>query len=172
MRLAKDLKAFSKDGGIKKIIITVLTNPCFHSVCLFRLSNLLYRFHLTFLAKLIWYINRLLYHVDIDYRADLAGGFVLVHGLGTVIGSGVKSEGFLKVYQGVTIGGSRGNSAIYKGGRIWQPLIKGNVVVYTGAGIFDPVVIGENNIIKAGAIISKNLADVKVGEKQNESIDC
>jgi len=63
--------------------------------------------HLIPVAKLIWYMNRLLFHCDIDYRADLAGGFMIVHGLGIVIGSGVKSNGRLKVYQGVTLGGDR-----------------------------------------------------------------
>ncbi len=160
MRITQDLKAFS-GGSVKKAVVTVLTNPCFHSVSLYRLSNLLYRCHLSFLSKLIWYINRLLFHVDIDYRADLAGGFVLVHGLGTVIGNGVKSEGFLKVYQGVTIGGSRGKSAMYQEVQIWQPLIRENVVIYTAGKIFGPVVIGKNNIIKAGTIVSKDLEDVE-----------
>jgi len=46
--------------------------------------------------------------VDIDYRADLAGGFMLIHGLGTVIGKNVISRGKLKVYQHVTLGGGNG----------------------------------------------------------------
>lgn len=89
MRIIQDWRQFTLDGGLKKKIATLLFNPCFHSVCLFRLSNFFYRMHLTVISKIIWYINRLLYNVDIDYRADLAGGFHLVHGLGTVIKAGV-----------------------------------------------------------------------------------
>lgn len=68
----------------------------------------LYRCHLEPLAKIVWCLNRMLYHVDLDYKAKLAPGFRLVHGLGVVIGAGVVSEGPLTVYQGVTIGGSHG----------------------------------------------------------------
>lgn len=65
MRLAKDLSAFS-NNSYKKMIVTILTNPCFHCVCLYRLSNFFYRIKLSFVSKFLWYINRLLFHADID----------------------------------------------------------------------------------------------------------
>lgn len=90
MKLIKDLREFVGDGGMGKIVGTVLINPCFHSVVLYRLSSFFYKIKCSVLAKFVWYINRVVFSVDIDYRANLAGGFVLVHGLGTVIGTGVK----------------------------------------------------------------------------------
>lgn len=158
MRIVQDLKQYA-NKNMGKGIVTVITNPCFHSVCLYRLSNILHRCHLNVLAKLVWYINRIVFNVDIDYRADLAGGFCLVHGLGVVIGSGVKSEGNLRVYQGVTIGGSPGRRGIYEGKEISQPVLCSNVILYTDAKVFGPVVIGKNNIIKAGSIITKDMED-------------
>lgn len=107
MRLKEDYKQFLTRKGVKKKIATLLFNPNFHAVCLYRLSSLLYKCHLELPAKIIWYFNRLLFHVDIDYRADLAGGFVLVHGLGTVIGKNVISKGPLIVYQHVNSGGRK-----------------------------------------------------------------
>lgn len=158
--IIEDMAAFAQDAGLKKKIIIAICNPNFHSVCLFRLSSFFYRLHLAPFAKLIWYINRLLFHVDIDYRAKLAGGFRLVHGLGTVIGHEVVSEGSLTVYQGVTIGGSQKHSRMLKDGTvIRQPIIGHNVVVYTGAGIYGPVIIEDNCIIKAGSIISRDFGN-------------
>ena len=158
MRLIKDYKAFCSKGGIGKKFSTLFFNPCFHSVCLFRLSNLLYKAHLSVLSKIIWYINRLLFHVDIDYRADLAGGFVLVHGLGTVIGRYVRSEGRLTVYQGVTLGGNNGKERELENGEmLYQPLLKDGVKIYTNASVFGPVIVSQNTIIKAGSIISHDL---------------
>lgn len=152
MRLLEDLEAFSK-GSKKKMFATIIANPCFHCVAIFRLSNLFYKLHLSPVSKLLWYINRLLFYVDIDYRADLAGGLVLIHGLGVVIGSGVRSEGRLTVYQGVTIGGS--GSYIYKDERkIWMPHIGENVKLYTDCKLFGPVFIEDNTIVKSGQIIS------------------
>lgn len=153
MRLFRDFAEFTSGGGICKKIATVLCNPCFHSVVLYRLSSLFYRLHLTILSKIIWYINRMVFHVDIDYRADLAGGFVLVHGIGTVIGKGVCSQGSLTVYQGVCLGGNGGRQRVDGNGRIWtQPLIGNNVKIYTGAYVFGPVIISDNSSIKAGSI--------------------
>ena len=110
------------------------------------------------MGKIIWYINRLLFHVDIDYKADLAGGFVLIHGLGTVIGGSVRSEGRMIIYQGVTIGGNNGKTRNLENGKtLYQPLLKDNVTIYTNACVFGPVIINENTIIKAGSMITHDI---------------
>ena len=108
MNIRADFAAVAGGKGFPHSLGTFFLNPCFHAVALFRLSTLLYRGHVEPLAKIVWCLNRMLYHVDLDYKAKLAPGFRLVHGLGVVIGAGVVSEGPLTVYQGVTIGGSHG----------------------------------------------------------------
>lgn len=154
MKLIKDLREFVGEGGFIKTVGTVLINPCFHSVVLYRLSAFFYKIKCSVLAKFIWYINRVIFSVDIDYRANLAGGFVLVHGLGTVIGKDVVSLGPLVVYQGVTIGGS-GKSRIIEGEKeIWQPILGKNVCIYTNAMVLGPVRISDNVKIKAGERIT------------------
>lgn len=160
MRISQDLQEFCKrnvcaGGGIKSMVITLLTNPCFHSVCLYRISSFFYKIHLSPISKIIWYFNRMIYHIDIDYRSELAGGFVLVHGLGTVIGKGVVSKGRLTVYQHCTLGGNEGKIRINESGKRWsQPILMDGVVIYTGAGVFGPVIISNGTHIKAGQIIS------------------
>ena len=159
MRITKDFKEFTACGGIGKKIVTIFFNPCFHCVCLYRLSNLFYRIHLSLISKIIWYLNRMLFHTDIDYRADLAGGFFLVHGLGTVIGKSVVSKGRLKVYHGVTLGGGNGKpprldpDGKYRG----QPLFEDNCVVYAGAVVVGGITIKKDTIIKANSIVSSSI---------------
>lgn len=155
MKIWKDLQEYS-GGSLKRAIVTLLTNPCFHSIVLYRLAHFFYNIRLSILAKVIWYFNRVIFNVDIDYRADIAGGFKLVHGLGTVIGKDVKSLGRMTIYQGVTLGGS-GKTRIYGDQEIFQPVIEENVIIYTDAKVFGPVIIGANNHIKAGAIISEDV---------------
>jgi len=157
MKLKEDLKGFAPNG-IGKKIGTVFFNPCFHSVVLYRLSNLFYKMHLSVLSKFLWYLNRMLFHVDIDYRADLAGGFVLIHGLGTVIGKDVCSKGKLFIYQGVCLGGNGNKKRLDDFGQTWtQPLLENNVKIFTGAYIFGPVIVHENAIVKAGSIITQDI---------------
>lgn len=159
MRLIDDFREFTSGGGIGKKIATILFNPCFQSVCLYRISNLLYRAHLSVISKVIWYINRLLFHVDIDYRADLAGGFVLVHGLGTVIGLNVVSKGPLTIYQHVTLGGGNGKPGrIDDDGKVrGMPLFGKNCIVYTGAIVVGGITIKDNTVIKAGSVVAHNI---------------
>ena len=155
MKLWKDLQEYS-GGSLNKAIVTMLINPCFHSICLYRLSHLFYRMHLSFVSKLIWYLNRVLFSVDIDYRADLAGGLVIKHGLGIVIGMNVKSLGRLTIYQGVTLGGA-GKERMWNGQVINQPIIEDNVIIYTNAMVFGPVIIGKNVHIKAGNVVKEDI---------------
>ncbi len=118
-----------------------------------------YKIYLAPVSKLIWYINRMLFHMDIDYRSDLAGGLVIIHGLGIVIGKDVVSKGNLTIYQGVTLGGSCGKLREYNGKIIAQPIIEENVTIYTDAKVFGPVVIGKNNKIKAGYIVTDDIIE-------------
>lgn len=161
MRIISDLKSFANGKGLIKTLATILCNPNFHCVVLFRISNFFYRIKLVPLAKIVWYINRLLFCVDIDYRADLAGGFVLVHGLGTVIGKNVISKGPLKVYQNVTLGGGNGKPGrIDEDGKVrGMPLFYPNCIVYTGSIVVGGIKIKENTTIKAGSIVSSDIYD-------------
>lgn len=109
-------------------------------------------------GKIVWYLNRKWFHADIDPRAELAGGFHLIHGLGTVIGCEVKSLGKLTVYQGCTLGGNQGRRREMDDGTVLQqPLCENNVVIYTGAGVFGPVILSEGTIVKANSIVTHDL---------------
>lgn len=152
MKIIDDLKRYS-DGGAKTIS-TILLNPCFHSVFLYRLSSLMHHIKLNSLAKVIWYINRLLFCVDIDFRSEIDGGLKIVHGLGIVIGKEVIAGKNLTIYQHVTLGGDgnyRTINNIYTG----QPYVGNNVTIYTGASVFGPVQLLDGDIIKAGKIITE-----------------
>lgn len=163
MNIGVDFSAAADGKVFPRSLGTFLFNPCFHAVALFRLSVLFYRSHMEPLAKIVWYINRMLYHVDIDYKAQLAPGFRLIHGLGVIIGGGVVSDGPLTVYQGVTIGGSHGRHRDDgHGGVFWQPHFGNDVIVYTNSCIFGPIYIGDDAIVKAARVVTK---DVEPGER-------
>ena len=74
MNINVDFAEAAGGKGFPRSLGTFLLNPCFHAVALFRLSALLYRCHLEPLAKIVWCLNRMLYHVDLDYKAKLAPG--------------------------------------------------------------------------------------------------
>lgn len=155
MKIYSDLKRYSK-GSIKKAILTILINPCFHCIVLYRISSLMYHMHLTPLAKIIWYLNRIIFSVDIDFRSEIGDGFKILHGLGIVIGNEVRAGENFTIYQRVTLGGSMDKYEMIEGVFTGQPYIGNNVTVYTGASIFGPVQIFDNEIIKACQIVTEN----------------
>ena len=163
MNINVDFAEAAGGKGFPRSLGTFLLNPCFHAVALFRLSALLYRCHLEPLAKIVWCLNRMLYHVDLDYKAKLAPGFRLVHGLGVVIGAGVVSEGPLTVVSGCNHRRlSWTSSRRWSGGVFWQPHFGSNVIVYTNSCIFGPIYVGDGAIVKAARIVTK---DVGPGDK-------
>lgn len=89
----------------------------------------------------------------------MAGGFVLVHGLGTVIGKSVISKGKLIVYQHVTIGGGNGKPCRIDpdGVERGMPLFLGDAKIYTGAIVVGGIIISENTVIKAGSIVADDI---------------
>lgn len=156
MRVLKDLKAYS-NGKILKAISTLLFNPCFHSVLLYRVACLFANMKITVIAKIIWYINRVVFNVDLDFRSNIGGGLRLIHGLGVVIGSEVQAGENLTVYQGVTLGGNFGKRKEIDGKITGQPYIGKNVTICTDAKLFGPVFVPDDTVIKAGRIISNDI---------------
>lgn len=153
MRIIEDLSAYS-NKKISKCISTLLFNPCFHSILLYRIACFFSKWNITILAKIIWYINRVIFNVDLDFRSDIGGGFRLIHGLGVVIGSEVRAGKNLTVYQGVTLGGNFGKKKEIDGKITGQPYIGDNVMICTDSKLFGPIFVPNGTLIKAGRLIS------------------
>ena len=62
------------------------------------------------------------------------------------------------IHQNVTIGTNlRYNKVVGKCENVGNPIISKNVIICDGAKILGPLIIGDNSIIAAGAIITKNV---------------
>lgn len=155
MKIIADLKAVS-NGSFIKGLANIFFNASFHALLNYRIASFFYKLHLTIISKMLMYINRVLFSVDIDYRAELAGGFCLVHGVGVVIGCNVRTDGPVKVYQNVTIGGD-GKSRCENGTTFTQPWLKEGCAIYSHSVIIGPVIINENAIVGAGTIVKSDV---------------
>ena len=164
-KIKKDFLWYKKNS-LSKSAFAVFINPCFHSLVLYRISNFMYRYKLSVIAKVIWFVNRIFFNIDIDYRANISEEVMIVHGLGIVIGHEVVIEKRTKIYQGVTIGGNNSKTRIIEGKKISQPIIKSGVTLCPNSVIVGPIVIGENATIGAGSVITKNINDGQVYYKK------
>ncbi len=156
-RFIQDLRIYSR-GSVLRGILTIFLDMKFHAVVNYRIAHALSRVKLVPICKLIMNWNRIVHSVEIDYRADLAGGFHLIHGLGVVIGKDVRTLGPVKIYQNVTLGGNNGKEIVHDVyGRMTQPVLEKGCVVYTGACCFGPIVIGEGATIGAMAVCTHDV---------------
>lgn len=151
-----------KQNSLSKSAFAVFINPCFYSLLLYRISNFMYKHKGSLIAKIIWFINRIIFNIDIDYRANISEEVMIVHGLGIVIGHEVFIEKRVKIYQGVTIGGNNSKTRIIEDKEISQPIIKSGAILCPNSVIIGPIVIGENATIGACTVVTKDIEDGQI----------
>lgn len=152
-----DIKRYS-NGSVTKGIVNFFMNPNFHCITNYRIAHFLhYNWNLNIVPKLITNINRVIYSVDIDYRAKISGGFKLIHGIGTVIGAYVAIEENVTVYQNVTLGGNKKKYGEINGKIITQPYICKNVSIYASALVLGGIIIGESSEIGSNTVVTSNI---------------
>lgn len=153
--IARDFSYWKKNTPSKSGL-AVLMNPNFHSLVLFRVESFLFKKKLTLLAKFLWFFNRCFYSIDIDFRASIGEHFMIIHGLGIVIGKSVKIGDDCKIYQNTTIGGN-GKSRKLNSQIISMPIIKNNCTIYSNSIILGPIILEENIVVGAGTVDSKDV---------------
>ena len=126
----EDLR-FLKERCGNSYIMALLSNRGIHCLLFYRLSHLLYKYRIPLLPLIFTRIIQIVYGVDIDYRAQLEGGIIIVQ---------------------VTIGVRGGESS-----DIGFATIEKNCTIYTGAKILGSVIIGKNSIIGANVVVTKNI---------------
>lgn len=101
-----------------------------------------------FLAVLIRQLNVILNNCEISYAAEIDSGFEIYHSVGIVIGSVKIGKGFT-IFQNVTIGKNT-NSKNY-------PTIGNNVTLYTGSVVIGDIIIGDNSIVGANTVVTRDM---------------
>jgi serine O-acetyltransferase len=99
-------------------------------------------------------VIRHLYGAEIHWKADLAPGISIVHGVGLVLShAAVVGPGCI-LFQHVTLGESIAPSS----GQIGAPRLGARVHVGPGAMLIGPIEIGEGSKVAAGAVLTRSVA--------------
>ena len=138
-------KLLTGQGTVQTVAIARLSMACWRSPVTRPFAHLLHR------------ANVVLNSVDIHPSAEIGGGFVLVHGLGTVIGGETRIGRKVTIYQNVTLGARNR----FVDGR-QMPSIGENTMVFAGACILGPIDVGARCHIGANAVVLKDVPDFSV----------
>jgi serine O-acetyltransferase len=92
-----------------------------------------------------------IFGIDIHPAAKIAGGVMMDHATGIVIGETAVIESDVSIFQGVTLGG-RGNEV---GKR--HPNIKSGATIYASSTILGNITVGNKAVIAAGSLVLKDV---------------
>lgn len=109
---------------------------------------------------LIRLVNRMIFGCDVHVKTNIDKSVKFSHNaLGVVINANsVIKENTLILHQ-VTLGGNLGKKKVIDGRRTTAPVIGKNVVIGVGSKIIGPIKIGDNSIVGAGSIVTKDVPD-------------
>ncbi|NLN75142.1 MAG: serine acetyltransferase [Armatimonadetes bacterium] len=94
--------------------------------------------------------------IDLPCSTDIGKGLYIGHFGGIIIGDGVKIGEKCNISQGITIGFAG------RGDRWGSPTIGNGVQIYTGAVIVGKITVGDNAVIGANAVVTKDVPESAV----------
>ena len=112
-----------------------------------RISHFLWRHHLKLLARMHSQFWRFWTQIEIHPGAEIAHGVFIDHGSGLVIGETAIVEKDVKLYHGVTLGGTGKD----KGKR--HPTIRQGALISAHSQLLGPIEVGENAKVGASAVV-------------------
>ena len=155
----KDLDSFLKHdpAAIDKTEI-ILSYPGFFAIICYRFANLLYKYNIEYIPRLITEYAHSKTGIDIHPAAKIGHSFFIDHGTGIVIGESTIIGDNVSLYHGVTLGAlSLHKGSLLKGVKR-HPSIGNNVSIYANATILGgDTNIGDNSVIGANAFITSSI---------------
>ena len=146
--LLTDLQAgFDGDPAAKSKEEIIFSYPGFLAIYVYRLAHILYLEEVPFIPRIMTEYAHDHTGIDINPGATIGEYFFIDHGTGVVIGETTTIGNNVKLYQGVTLGGTGKE----QGKR--HPTLEDNVMVGAGAKVLGSFTIGRNSKIAAGSVV-------------------
>ena len=132
--------------------------PSFHVMFFYKIGNILWRYNLKFLARLIMHFARIFTGIEIHPAAKIGSNFFMDHGLGIVIGETTEIGENVTIYQGVTLGGIMPSvESDSQRNQKRHPTVGNNVIIGSGAQILGAINIGDDARIGANSVVSRDV---------------
>lgn len=146
-QLQDDVQAFWQgDPAAKSTSEIILSYPGLEAILVHRLSHVLYKREIPLIPRMMnEYIHRKT-GIDIHPGATLGRSLFIDHGTGVVIGETTIIGDYVKIFQGVTLGGLSVKKQLAGAKR--HPTIEDHVTLYAGATILGgDTVVGHHSVV-------------------------
>lgn len=135
------------DPAARTALEVLLTYPGVKALVAHRISHFLWRHNLKLLARMHSQFWRFWTQIEIHPGAEIAHGVFIDHGSGLVIGETAIVESDVKLYHGVTLGGTGKD----KGKR--HPTIRQGALISAHSQLLGPIEVGRNAKVGASAVV-------------------
>lgn len=157
--LAMDVEAtFVGDPAAFNTDEIIFSYPGLYAIMVNRLAHELHLLKVPLIPRIMTEHAHGLTGIDIHPGATIGKHFFIDHGTGIVIGETTEIGDWVKIYQGVTLGGlsTRAGQGLRNHKR--HPTIEDRVTIYSGASILGGETrIGEGSIIGGNAFVTKSV---------------
>jgi serine O-acetyltransferase len=150
--LADVRAAYEGDPAARSEHEIIFAYPGIFTVSIYRLAHELHLLSVPLIPRMMTEHAHGLTGIDIHPGAEIGHHFFIDHGTGVVIGETTRIGNYVKLYQGVTLGGlsTRGGQSLR--GKKRHPTLEDEVTVYSGATI-----LGGDTVIGKGSVIGGNV---------------
>jgi len=163
--------AFDGDPAATGYDEIILSYPGVYAISVYRLAHELYLLEVPLIPRMMTEYAHNVTGIDIHPGAAIGTHFFIDHGTGIVIGQTTVIGNFVKLYQGVTLGGlsTRGGQRLR--GTKRHPTLEDRVTVYAGASILGGnTVIGRDCVIGANAFVTSSVAPCTTVTVKNQEL--
>ena len=154
MKMIEDIRSVFKRDPAARNVFEILT--CYsgvQAVIIYRLTHLLWRYKLYWLARFISTFTRWITGIEIHPGAVIGRRFFIDHGMGVVIGETSEIGDDCMMYHGVTLGGTSWDKVKR------HPTLKNGVIIGAGAKILGPITLGKNVRVGSNSVVVKSIDD-------------
>ena len=170
--------AYAGDPAATSTDEIIFCYPGLYAITVYRLAHVLYELGVPMLPRIMTEYAHGVTGIDIHPGATIGNFFFIDHGTGIVIGETTVIGEYVKIYQGVTLGGLSTRAGQGLRGKKRHPTIEDNVTIYASASILGgETVIGRDSVIGANAFITHSIPEgttvsVKSQELQFKQRNC
>lgn len=146
--------------------------PGLYAITVYRLAHVLYELNVPMIPRIMTEHAHNFTGIDIHPGATIGDHFFIDHGTGIVIGQTTIIGNYVKIYQGVTLGGlsTRGGQSLRGAKR--HPTIEDNVTIYANASILGgSTTIGHDSIVGANAFITESIPPCTTVTNQSQQLN-
>lgn len=164
--------AFAGDPAAANTDEIIYCYPGLYAISVYRLAHVLYELEVPMIPRIMTEYAHSLTGIDIHPGATIGDHFFIDHGTGIVIGQTTVIGSYVRIYQGVTLGGlsTRGGQSLR--GTKRHPTIEDNVTIYANASILGgTTVIGHDSIVGANAFITESIPPCTTVTNQSQQLN-